>query len=75
MSGTVGIHNDARRRDISPTPDDGVVTATEIMSAVRVGAFERTFEAELAARYDIAKLPDAHTGPPSSPSMRRTSRW
>ncbi len=34
------------------------MTRKKIGSALRVGNFERTFEAELTARYDIAKLPD-----------------
>ncbi len=36
---------------------DGVTTR-KITSALRVGKFERTFEAELTARYEIPKLPD-----------------
>ncbi|OBH01584.1 2-hydroxyacid dehydrogenase [Mycobacterium sp. E3247] len=34
------------------------MTTEKIPGAVRVGAFERTFDAELTARYDITKLPD-----------------
>ena len=58
MSDTVAVDNDGRRPDISATLDDGGVTRTKIMSAVRVGALEPTFEAELSARYDIEWLPD-----------------
>ncbi|WP_369829842.1 2-hydroxyacid dehydrogenase [Mycobacterium sp. ACS4054] len=58
MPDTVAEHNGARRSNISPTLDDGRVTTKKISSAVRVGKFERTFDAELAARYDIPKLPD-----------------
>ena len=36
---------------------DGVTTK-KISSALRIGRFERTFEAELNARYEIPKLPD-----------------
>ncbi|WP_432206540.1 2-hydroxyacid dehydrogenase [Mycobacterium malmoense] len=58
MSDTVASHNAAARPGISPTPDDGRVTTKKISSALRVGSFERTFEAELTARYDIPRLPE-----------------
>lgn len=58
MPGTVATDNDGRGPNISSTPDDGRVTTKRIGSALRVGKFERTFEAELTARYEIAKLPD-----------------
>lgn len=34
------------------------MTVTTLNGVLRIGAFEPTFEAELAARYDIPKLPD-----------------
>ncbi|OCB33805.1 hydroxyacid dehydrogenase [Mycobacterium malmoense] len=34
------------------------MTTKKISSALRVGSFERTFEAELTARYDIPRLPE-----------------
>nr|WP_260742866.1 2-hydroxyacid dehydrogenase [Mycobacterium sp. SMC-2] len=34
------------------------MTTRKIGSALRIGKFERTFEAELSARYEIPKLPD-----------------
>jgi lactate dehydrogenase-like 2-hydroxyacid dehydrogenase len=34
------------------------VTVTKAEDVLRIGEFERTFEAELAARYDIRKLPE-----------------
>lgn len=37
---------------------DGRVTVNKISDALRVGRFERTFERELLARYDIPRLPD-----------------
>jgi lactate dehydrogenase-like 2-hydroxyacid dehydrogenase len=38
--------------------DDGDVTAQKLDNAVRLGQFEPTFAAELAARYEIAQLPN-----------------
>lgn len=58
MSDTVASHNAAARPGISHTLDDGRVTTKKISSALRVGSFERTFEAELTARYEIPRLPE-----------------
>lgn len=58
MPDTVEPHNDGGRPNISPTLDDGRVTTKKIGNALRIGRFERTFEAELTARYEIPKLPD-----------------
>lgn len=58
MPDTVEPDNDGRRPNISPTLDDGRVTTKKIGNALRIGRFERTFEAELTARYEIPKLPD-----------------
>ena len=37
--------------------NDGVVAAQKVNGLLRVGAFERTFDTELAARYEIPQLP------------------
>jgi lactate dehydrogenase-like 2-hydroxyacid dehydrogenase len=38
--------------------DDGSVTVKKADDVLRIGEFERTFEAELATRYDIRRLPE-----------------
>jgi lactate dehydrogenase-like 2-hydroxyacid dehydrogenase len=38
--------------------DDGAVTVKRASDVLLIGQFEPTFEAELAARYDLPKLPD-----------------
>ncbi len=43
--------------------DDGSVTVTRTREVLRIGPFEPTFEAELAARYDIPALPDGPRRP------------
>lgn len=65
MADTAALVNDRRRRDI-PAPvgrrdatveDDVVVTAKKVSGVVRVGEMEPTFSEELAARYEIPRLP------------------
>ena len=38
--------------------DDASVTVKKTNDVLRVGEFERTFDDELIARYEIPKLPD-----------------
>lgn len=47
------LHTSARRMR-----NDGPVTVTKLDHVLRIGTLESTFEAELAARYDVSSLPD-----------------
>ena len=56
--------------------DDATVAVNKADDVLRIGALEPTFEAELAARYEIRtasrRSPD---GPNSWPSMRTNFAW